>query len=55
MQCRMTIESCGLSRQVVLHNRKKKHDFAKTKPSKSWNDVLVIPYGDIVYGQHWFR
>ena len=28
---------CGLSKQVVSHDRENKHDFVKTVPDKCWN------------------
>ena len=32
-----TTTFCGLSRQVVFHDRENKHDFVKTVPGKLWN------------------
>ena len=32
-----TTKFCGLSRQVVSHDRENKHDFVKTAPDKCWN------------------
>ena len=34
---KVTTKFCGLSRQVVFHDRENKHDFVKTAPGKWWN------------------
>ena len=37
MLYKTTIESYGLSRQVVFHNKGNKHDFDKSQPGNWWN------------------
>ena len=44
-----TTKFCGLSEQVVSHDRKNKHDFVKSLPDKSWNLYISVRLRQFYY------